>query len=78
VTVRYLCVRDIDFAYFYDFGIGFWNCWDSVVFLELLGQCGIFRTVGTVWYFGTVGTVWYFGTVGTVWYFGTVGTVWYF
>ena len=29
--------------------IGFWNCSDSVVFLELFRQCGIFGTVPTVW-----------------------------
>jgi len=29
----YLCVRGIDFASFYDFAIGLWNCSDSVVFL---------------------------------------------
>ena len=28
----------------------FLNCSDSVVFLELFRQCGIFRTVPTVWY----------------------------
>jgi hypothetical protein len=27
------------------------NCFDSVVFLELLRQCGIFRIVSTVCYF---------------------------
>ena len=27
----YLCVNGIDFASFYDFGIGFWNCSDSVL-----------------------------------------------
>ena len=27
----YLCVRDIEFASFYDFSIGFWNCSDSVI-----------------------------------------------
>jgi len=26
----YLCVTDIDFASFYDFSIGFWNCSDGV------------------------------------------------
>jgi hypothetical protein len=29
----------------------FWNCSDSVVFLKLFRQCGIFRIVPTVWYF---------------------------
>jgi hypothetical protein len=28
----YLCAKAIDFASFYDFSIGFWNCFDSVVF----------------------------------------------
>ena len=46
----YMCVMDIDFASFYDFFIGFWNCSDSMVFLELLQQYGIFRIVPTVWY----------------------------
>jgi hypothetical protein len=49
----------IDFASFYDFSIGFWNCSDSVVFfywvLELFRQCGIFL-LG----FGTVPTVVFF------------------
>ena len=31
--VMYLCGRGIIFAYFYCFSIGFWNCFDSVVFL---------------------------------------------
>jgi len=56
---QYLCVRGIDFASFYDFSIGFWNCSDSVVFfywiLELFRQCGIFLLD-----FGTVPTVLYF------------------
>jgi hypothetical protein len=25
-AIMYLCVRDIDFAYFYDLSIGYWNC----------------------------------------------------
>ena len=29
--VMYLCVRDIDFVYFYNFSIGFWKCSNSVV-----------------------------------------------
>ena len=41
-AVMYVCARCIDFVYFYDFSIGF---------LELFQQCGIFRTVPTVWYF---------------------------
>jgi len=28
----YLCVGGIDFASFYDFCIGIWNCSDNVVF----------------------------------------------
>jgi hypothetical protein len=27
-----LCVKGIDFSFFYDFVFGFWNCSDSVVF----------------------------------------------
>ena len=44
-----MCVRGIDFVSV--FTIGFWNCVNSVVFLELCQQCGIFRIVSTVWYF---------------------------
>ena len=43
----YICVKGIDFASFYDFCIGFWNCSDSVVFCVFLD----FGTVPTVWYF---------------------------
>ena len=54
-----ICVRVIDFAFSYDFSIGFWNCSHSVVFfywiLELFLQCGIFLLD-----FGIVPTVWYF------------------
>ena len=32
-VVMYLCGGGIIFAYFYCFSIGFWNCFDSVVFL---------------------------------------------
>ena len=28
-----MCVRDIEFVYFYDFSIEFWNCSDSVIFV---------------------------------------------
>jgi hypothetical protein len=31
-TVIYLCARDIEFASFYDFFVGFWSRSDSVVF----------------------------------------------
>jgi hypothetical protein len=44
-------VSGIDFSSFYDFFIEAWNYSDSVVFLELFRQCGIFRTIPTVWYF---------------------------
>jgi hypothetical protein len=27
-----LYVRGIDFAFFYNFDILFWNCWDGVIF----------------------------------------------
>ena len=41
LDVMYLCVRDIDFASFYDFSIGsdsvvLWNCSDSVVFFTFI------------------------------------------
>ena len=26
-----MCVRDIEFTYFYDFSIECWNCFDSVI-----------------------------------------------
>ena len=29
----YLCVRGIDFDFFYEFSVGVWNCFESVVFL---------------------------------------------
>ena len=32
LEVMYLCVRDIDFAFVYDFSVGFWKCSHSVVF----------------------------------------------
>ena len=28
-----MCVRDIEFTYFYDFSIECWNCSDSVVYI---------------------------------------------
>ena len=28
----YVCVKGIDFVYFYDYSIRFWKCSDSVVF----------------------------------------------
>ena len=28
----YICVRDIEFTYFYDFSIECWNCSDSVIY----------------------------------------------
>ena len=34
--IMYLCVRDINFAFFYDFSIGFWNCSDRMVLLFFL------------------------------------------
>ena len=32
-TVIHLCVRGIDFAPFYVFSVGFWNCSDTGIFL---------------------------------------------
>jgi hypothetical protein len=32
-AVTHMCVRDIDFAYFYDFSSEFWNCSDDVLFV---------------------------------------------
>ena len=32
-AVMYMYVRDIKFAYFYDFSIEFWNCFDSLIFI---------------------------------------------
>ena len=32
LEVMYLCAKGIEFASFYDFAIGCWNCLDSVVF----------------------------------------------
>ena len=47
-----ICVLGCRFGSFYDFEKEwFQNCSDSVVFLELLRQCGIFRIAQTVWYF---------------------------
>ena len=37
----YLYVRGIHFDSFYDFDILFWNCSDSVVFLEFFRQCHV-------------------------------------
>jgi hypothetical protein len=34
-----------------DFSIGFWNCSDSVIFVDLFRQCDMFWTIPTVWYF---------------------------
>lgn len=31
--ILYICIRGIDFACFYDFTIGFWNCFYSMVFI---------------------------------------------
>ena len=31
--VIYMCVRDIEFTYFYDFSIECWNCSDSVIYI---------------------------------------------
>jgi hypothetical protein len=28
-----MCVRDIEFTYFYDFSIECWNCSDSVIYI---------------------------------------------
>jgi hypothetical protein len=30
-----MCVRDIEFTYFYDFSIECWNCSDSVIYIFL-------------------------------------------
>jgi hypothetical protein len=35
----YLCIRVIDFTSFYNFSIGFWNCFDSVVFVVFHWYC---------------------------------------
>ena len=51
------------------FSVAFWNCSDSVVFLELFWQCAIFRTVLTEWYFWNCSDCGIFRTVLTVWYF---------
>ena len=32
----YLYVRGIDFASFYNFGIGFWNCFNNIVFFVFI------------------------------------------
>ena len=29
----HLCVGGIDFASFYDFSVGIWNCYDNVLFI---------------------------------------------
>jgi hypothetical protein len=31
-----LCVKGIDFAFFYDFSVGFWNCSHNMFFLSLI------------------------------------------
>jgi hypothetical protein len=46
-----ICVLEVSILPLYEFSIGFWKCSDSVVFLEMFRQCGIFRNVSTVWYF---------------------------
>jgi hypothetical protein len=33
IRVIYMCVRDIEFTYFYDFSIECWNCSDSVIYI---------------------------------------------
>jgi hypothetical protein len=30
-----MCVRDIEFTYFYDFSIECWNCSDNVIYIFL-------------------------------------------
>ena len=94
---RYICYRYLQFISIsmilrLDFRIVptvwyFQNCSDSVVFLELFRQCGIFRIVPTVWYFQNCSdSVVFlelfrqcdiFGIVPTVWYFRIVPTGWY-
>ena len=68
---QYLCIRDVDFASFYDFSVEFWECSNRVVF---------FGNVPTVWYFLGM-----FKPCGIFWecsnrvvFFGNVPTVWYF
>ena len=44
----YLCTKGIDFASFYDFSTGLWNCSDSVALFVFLCDFG---TVPTVWHY---------------------------
>ena len=34
----YMCVRAVNFVFFYDFSIEFWNCPDNVIFLFLISR----------------------------------------
>jgi hypothetical protein len=38
LEVMYVCVRDVDFASFYDFDIGLLNCPDSGFFFHFIVQ----------------------------------------
>ena len=48
LEVMYFCAKGIEFASFYDFSIGLWNCSDSEASFVFL------------WDYGTVPTVWHY------------------
>jgi hypothetical protein len=74
----YMCVRRIDFATFHDFDIWFWNWSDSVVYFELIRQCGIFWIDPTVWYIlNWSDSVVYFELIRQCGIFWIDPTVWY-
>ena len=55
-----MCTKGIDFASFYDFSTGLWNCSDSVALFVFLCDFG---TVPTVWHYLFFYVIWNFPTV---------------